>query len=483
MFAWRLRAEGLDRREFRITAFAAAVAALAALAGVHKLGTAGLLAPVAVGLVVVLVSNSLAMTAFVVGIVVLCEGASFGLFKFTASLYSHATVLNVLVALVVVSVGLDLLRRRESLWLPGALLLPLLILALAMVAGIATGHGAGVSLSTTLHKENVLAYLLVLPIAVANLRLDRRQVSLLLCGVFALALVKAFLGLAEIGSGHGVSIEGSSSLTYYEPTANWLIMIALLGVVAALVARVRVPLWMLLGSPLLIGSLLLSYRRSFWIATALCLLLVVLLALSPSGRRLLVPTALLVALAISLLGSTHFQSAQSPLLKRAASLTPSSLTENVEDRYRLDERANVLGDVLKHPITGLGIQVPWRATSRGLPIEHGAEARQYVHFAALWFWMKLGMLGLIAYISLLTGAAVLAWRVWRGGSEPLPRAFGLASLCGFAGLVVIETTATFTAADARFTVLLAAQIGLLALLTRRRDSEEPAEELPSAARS
>jgi O-antigen ligase len=468
MFAWRLRADGLDRREFRITAFAAAVAALAALAGVHKLGTAGLLAPVAVGLVVVLMSNSLAMTAFVVGLTILFEGASFGLFTFTASLYTHATVLNVLVALVVASVGLDLLRRRASLWLPGALMLPLAILALAMVAGIATGHGAGVPLNTTVHKENVIAYLLFLPIAVANLHLDRRQVSILLCGLVAFAIVKAFLGLAEIGSGHGVSVEGSSSLTYYEPTANWLIMIALLGIFAALVARVRVPLWMLLGSPLLIGSLLLSYRRSFWIATALCLLLVLLLALSPSGRRLLVPAALLVALAISLLGSAHFQSARSPLVKRATSLTPTSLTTNVEDRYRLDERANVLGSILRHPITGLGIQVPWGATFRGLPIEHGGEAREYVHFAALWFWMKMGILGLIAYVTLLIGAGVLAWRVWRRSSEPLLRAFGLASLCGFVGLGVIETTATFTAAEPRFTVLLGAQIGLLALLTRAR---------------
>jgi len=476
MVAWRLRARGLDGRELRIAGLLAAVAALAAAAGVHKLGTAGLFAPVALGLMIVLLSNPLAMTACVVGITVMFEGQSFGLFTFTASLYTHATVLNVMVALVVISVGLELIRRRQPLVLPRVLALPLAILALGMVAGIATGHAAGIPLSTTLHKENLLAYLLFLPIAVANLRLDRRQVSLLLCAVVAVAMVKAFLGLAEIASGRGYSIEGSSSLTYYEPTANWLVMITLLGIFAALVARVRVPLWMLLGSPLLVGSLLLSYRRSFWIATVLCLLLVLLLALSPIGRRLLVPTALLVALAIVLLGSINFQSAQSPLIKRASSLAPSSLTANAEDRYRLDERANVLGAIEEHPITGLGIEVPWKATFRGLPVEHGEGAREYVHFASLWFWMKLGILGLVAYITLLIGSSVLAWRVWRHSSEPLLRAFGLASLCGFAGLAVIETTATFTAADARFTLLLGAQIGLLAALSRR--ATEESEEAP-----
>jgi hypothetical protein len=468
MLAWRLRAEGLDGREFRVAAFAAAVVALVALLGVHKLGTPGLLAPVGVGLVVVLLSNSLAMTAVVVGLVVMCEGPAFGLFTFSDRLYTHATVLNVLVALVVVSVGLDLLRRRQTLWLPPALTLPLLMLALAIVAGIATGHNAGLSLSSLVHSVNILAYLLFLPIAVANLNLDRRGASLLLQGVFAVAILKAVLGLLEVASGHGSTVEGNGALTYYEPAANWLIMTALFGICGALVARVRPPLWMLLGSPLLFGSLLLSYRRSFWIATVLGLLLVVILALSPTGRRLLVPTALLIAAAIWLLGSVHFQGAQSPLVRRATSLAPTSLTENIEDRYRLDERANVLGSIRAHPLTGLGMLVPWPATYRGLPIDHG---RGYVHFAALWYWLKLGILGLLAYISLLVGSAVLAWRVWRRSPEPILSAFGLASLSALAGLVVIETTATFTGVDARFTVLLGAQVGLLALLTRAQVSD------------
>ena len=193
-----------------------------------------------------------------------------------------------------------------------------------------------------------------------------------------------------------------------------------------------------------------------------------LLALSPMGRRLIPPTGLLLAGAIWLLGSVHFQS-QSPILQRAVSLQPSSLTANVEDRYRLDERANVLGTIGEHPITGLGMMVPWQATSRGLSVEH-LEGRQYVHFAALWYWLKLGILGLIAYVTLLLGAAVLAWRVWRYSREPIARAFGLASLCGVAGLAVIETTASFTGVDNRFTVLFAAQVGLLGMLALKAES-------------
>jgi O-antigen ligase len=239
--------------------------------------------------------------------------------------------------------------------------------------------------------------------------------------------------------------------------------------VAAMLARMRPPLWMLTGTPLLIASLVLSYRRSFWIGTVLGLVLVVLLALSPMGRRLLVPIALVVAAAIWLLGSVTFQST-SPIVKRAASLNPTSLTNNIEDRYRLDERADVIAELERKPVTGLGILVGWHAYAQPLSVEH-EEARQYVHFAALWWWMKLGIFGLLAYAGLLIAAARLAWKVWRRGWEPIVRVFGLASLCGIAGLLVVETTATFTGSDLRFTVVFATQLGLLGLLAAM--SEKP----------
>jgi len=427
-----------------------------------------LLAPLAVAVVLGLLYRPATLACVVVALTVLCEGPTFGFVHFTSNLYVQIykglTPLDVLVALVVLSVGIDAIRRRRPIRISRALLPGVTILLLAMLAGAITGHAAGMSWRTVVLLENVLCYLLVLPVAISNLELDRRQVAALLGAITALALSKAVLGLIEVAGHYGQSIEGSSTLTYYEPAANWLIMIALFGVFAALVARAKPPLWMLLGSPLLIASIVLSYRRSFWIATVLGLLLVLLLGTSPLGRRMLLPAALAIALAIFLLGSIKFQ-AQIPVVKRVESLTPTQLTSNVEDRYRLDERANVLAELRHHPITGLGLGIAWQATAQPLSVEH-EEGRQYVHFAALWFWLKLGILGLVAYVMMLAGGALLAWRVWRRSHEPMLRAFGLASLCAIAGLVVIETTASFTGIDPRFTVLLGAQIGLLALLDR-----------------
>ena len=78
--------------------------------------------------------------------------------------------------------------------------------------------------------------------------------------------------------------------------------------------------------------------------------------------------------------------------------------------------------------------------------------------------MKLGILGLFAYIGLMLASMILAWQTWRRRPEPVLSAFGLGSLCAVIGLVVIDTTASFTGVDPRFTIVFAAQVGLLGLL-------------------
>lgn len=467
-----LRLLALRHREALLAAAAAAVLALLMAAGIKLLGTIGVLLPLVVLLAAILLTRPLLTLVLVVGLTIFCEGPGFGLLGFTADLYTQVykdiSLLDLLVGLVVVSAFLDVLRHERPLRIPRPLAFGLATLALAMAAGAFVGHASGVSLRYSIFSEHVLFYLLLVPIAVANLDLDERQITRLLAGTFALAVVKAVLGLVEVSLHLGQPIERSSTLTYYEPTANWLMMIILLAVLAALVARTRRPSWVLLASPLLIACLLLSYRRSFWIASVLGLLLVLLLGTSPAGRRLLIPAALAVAGAIWLLGSLHFQS-NLPVVKRVNSLSLGTLEANSEDRYRTDERANVLAEISAHPISGLGVGVPWQATAVPLSVEH-EEGREYVHFAALWFWLKLGVLGLCAYVGLIVGSMVLAWQAWRRTLHPWLSAFALASVCGIAGLIVMDTTASFTGVETRFTLVLAAQLGLLGVLARRGDA-------------
>jgi hypothetical protein len=450
-----------------VGASAAALALLVA-AAVRQFGTAGLFLPVAFALAAILITRPVLTLVSVVGLAIFCEGEYFGLFHFTSHLYEQVykdiSLLDLLVALVVASALLDVLRHGRTLLVPRPLVLGLTLLALGMVAGAFVGHTAGVSLRYAIFSEHALAYLLLVPVAVANLDIDDGLIKKLLGGAMVLLIVKAVLGLIEVSAHLGQQIEGSTTLTYYEPTTNWLMLIALLTLLAAAIVRAKPPRWTLLGSPLLIACFVLSYRRSFWIAAGLGVLLVLVLATSPSGRRMLLPIGLAVAAAIWLLGSIQFQS-NLPVVKRLTSLSASNLEANSEDRYRLDERANVLGEIRAHPITGLGMGVPWQATVTPLSVEHEG-GREYVHFAALWFWLKLGILGLFAYLAIIGGSLVVAWQAWRRSHEPLLRAFALASACAIVGLATVETTGSFIGVEARFTFVFAALIGLLALIAR-----------------
>ena len=513
-----------------------AVAVIAYLAS-KKLGLAGLAAPLVIALVVMIVRRPLVTVSTVVVITILFEGPSFGI-PVTPDLYKQVykglTPLDGLVVLVFLSVTSDLLRRGRQPRLPPVLVFPLLMVTLAIISGIVVGNGNGIGLRNVVISVHVLVYLLVLPTAIYNLDLDQASLVRVIRWALALALFKAAVGLVVMAAGLSTEVDVGTSLTYYEPTANWLIMLALFGLIGAglggslrpqrrirlaIVTALRsrrfgrpIPMaaarrpapalasryparrarssrlaralrsrWALMATPVLLASIVLSYRRSFWIAAVLGFALVLVFASTPSRRRIVAVAVPLLAAAIWSIGSVKFQ-AQTPLAMRVASLNPNSLQSNAEDRYRLDERANVIAAIRASPIGGLGMEVPWQATARPLGIEHDA-GRLYVHFTLLWWWLKLGILGAIAYLSILASTALMAFRTWRAHQIPELRYFGLASLCAVAGLVAVETTASFTGVDPRFTLLLGAQMGLLAALSRRRSTLPRAGTRQATARS
>lgn len=469
MSARSLRLAFFDIEGAPVALAAAAVTAAVALLGARKIGTAGLLAPLAVAAIVVLLCHPRLAWAIVLGLVVMFEGPTFGI-PVTPDLYKDAfkglTTLDMLVTLAFASVLLDLIRRRRQPRLPAALALPLALVALATVSGVFVGHANGVGTREVVISAHILVTLLVTPFAVYNLDLDDGAMPRLIGVGVAVAMLKAAIGIVVLLAGLSTELQGGSNITYYEPTANWLIMITLLGISAAWLGGARVPRWMLFGTPLLLASLLLSYRRSFWVATVLALLLVVVLGSTPRRRVTVAAVTALIAGSVLLISALPFQT-ETPIAQRAQSLAPTKLQTNAEDRYRLDERANVIANIKRSPIAGLGIDVPWSASAAPLGVEH-VNGRLYVHFGLLWWWMNLGILGAAAYVTVLLSAALLAWRAWRRNQQPALRAFGLASLCALAGLAVIETTASFTGVDARFTILFGAQLGLLAVLARHR---------------
>jgi hypothetical protein len=461
MSALSIRALGAQRLAVASAAAALAVLTLAAV----RYGPAALGLPLAGVAALALLQRARLTVALVVGLMVLVEGSTEDFLGFTG-LYNPVrfgvTPMELLLSLAILAVVIDRMRAERPLRLAGPLTMPLALVVLATVAGAATGAFRGVGLHDMQFAARQLAWLPIVPLLVVNVVETQRQVRGALAFAASLAIVKAAIGVTGVVAGVGIVVEGST-ITYYEPTANWLVLLAILGVGAAVLMRARPPAWAVAGAPLLVLSLALSFRRSFWIGAALGILLVFLLASRPLGRRIAVVAVALLGLAAWTVSLQPVQTG-TPIVERARSLEPSKVESNAQDRYRLDELRNVTAELRKEPITGLGLGGQWAAT-HPLGIEH-VNGRGYTHVVAFWWWMKLGILGLIAYLSLMGTMLAMGWQVWRRSSDPLQSAAGLAIFCGLLALAIVETVGSFTGIDPRFTALVGAIGGLVAVMRR-----------------
>jgi hypothetical protein len=448
-----------------------AAAGLLALVGGLAVGQPGLIVPLAALAGAVLLFRPLAGLGVLVALVVVCEARDDSLLPALEAVYtpigSGLAAVDLLFGLVVVATALHVLRNGLPVLAAGPLTLPLALLGLALGAGVVTGYAHGAGPVDIVYAGRHLVYLLVLPFVAVNLVRTRRVLIGAIGFGIGLAIFKAVLGLLTVGTGRGRVVDGST-ITFYEPVANFIMLVALLGIFALIVsgARDRLPLWALLGSPLMLASLALSLRRSFWIGLALGLLLVLVLGTSPLGRRLLGPAVLLLLVGVWALGSIGFQ-ASGPIVTRVESLKPSRVEANAEDRYRFDERANVLAELRARPISGLGLAVGWSSAARPLGVEH-ENGRDYTHMVMLWYWLKLGLLGLAAYIAVMATTVFMAWRVWREDHDALLRAAGLAGACSLLALAVVETSGSFTGVEPRYTIALGVLLGLIAAAYRLR---------------
>ena len=302
--------------------------------------------------------------------------------------------------------------------------------------------------------------LILLPFVVVNALRDRASIRWALIVAAALAGAKAALGLIEIVVGMGYGAPGRSSDHVSGADRELALHRRGPGAVARLMQRRSTPLWLLLISLISIASLVLSYRRSFWIAAVLGLLIVVLIGLQRRRWLSMIPGFVAVAFALWLsIGTGVIGEVHGPIAERAESLTPAKIESNEEDRYRIGERRNVIAQLGADPLTGIGFAVPWVAQ---YPLSVDREgSRLYVHFTALSWWLKLGIFGLLAYLAIVGASIWSSYRVWREHPDPWFQTVGLAMVGAFIGLALAETSASFTGITPRLTAVFAVAAGIV----------------------
>jgi hypothetical protein len=372
---------------------------------------------------------------------------------------------DLMILVLIAAVLLDDDCRRRLLHAAGPFTLPLLLLLGGVVLGTVVGVFDSADHSALLNSDRRLAYLLVVPVLTAAVLDSRRALRAALAIAAALVAYKTLTGMAGWLLGQGREVDGSV-LTYYSPTANWLNLLFLLAVGAALIRRAPIPRGLVWMAPVTLAVLILSFRRNFWIALVLGGLLLVLVASGRRGRQLMIPAATLAALALFLgYGALSTSQSDSPVVARVQSLSPTKLESGAYDRYRIDEQRNVRAEIARSPLVGIGLGVPWTARYP-LAVSFGSALRDYSHVVLTWYWLKMGIIGVAAYLLLMGTAVVTGIRLWRGSGDDLMRIPGLALGIGFVGLVVAEGTGSYTGVDPRMTVLVGVCLGWLAAATR-----------------
>lgn len=436
--------------------------------GIQVVGPKGAIAPLIAALCLVL----LRFPGFTFGLLLVAtvlaeEGA--GVLPSGAPFYNKvAASLTPPDLLIVICLGGILLRFAldgTRPLLPVPMTIALIVLALATLAGSITAVSAHdpPAAGDLFHRVMHLAYLILVPFLAVNVLRDTRALKLFAGIAAALAALKGLTGVYGSLAGLGEVVE-EQTITYISPLPNLLMLVFVLATVAALVRRVKIPVWAMAGAPIALLALVLSLRRSFWIATAFTIVVVVIIASKRRGRAVMAIVALALALtigAVATVGSSDPGS--SPLVTRVQTLTPSGLATNRGDRYREDERRNVIENLEEHPLTGVGLGVPWKVHQ---PLAE-AHDRRYTHVALLWFWLAFGPLGVVAYLAVMGTGLWTAVLVWRRHPDPVVQICAIACFGAIVGLAIVELTATFTGFEPRISLMLGAGLGWLAAAWRQ----------------
>jgi putative inorganic carbon (HCO3(-)) transporter len=465
-------------------AIAGLLAGLAIAGLIAGVGLIGVLIPVALAAGVLLVEKPWWVFGVLAVVIVLVEEDP------TQGLIGQAAVLhqalpgiilspaNLVLIAMLVAVVFDVRRTGRAWRAPGLLSWPLALLALTMIGAAIVGYTNPMHDTTQLLDQiRSLLLLIIAPFAVVNLPTPPRAVRNVVIGAVIIGGLTGLEGLASYALGAGKALD-AVTITFLSETPNWFTVLLILGALALVIGRGRLPWWATIASVLALVSLVLSFRRSFWIGAVVGIVFVIV-AVRGGRRARLVPVVVAAAAVVLTLSTGLIGGAQGALTQRLSQLSPTAIQSSQDDRYRLDETRNVWIEIQDHPVSGLGLGVPWRVRdplSQTFP-----QGSFYNHFALLWFWLHLGILGPITYLWLFGAGMVEALRVARRHRDAVVRAAGMAVAGGLVCLAVAEFTATFTGADPRFDALLGLVLGWVAWarLTETADTATPPAPAPA----
>jgi O-antigen ligase len=265
----------------------------------------------------------------------------------------------------------------------------------------------------------------VIVVALSRVVRDVKNLRVFLFAIFGSAIFPLTVAAVQLARGQGgITRDGISRINgtfvHPNPFAAYLFLIIVLGVAVFphLATRWR---WVLGALVFACGAVLVStYARGAWIATLIGLVVVAAL----QTRRLLwVIGVAIVAIAISV-PSVGIRLADLSESRSESGAPANSLSW----RIRYWDQALALQD---NPLLGIGLR----------EVEATLEEGKEPHNDFVRIYVETGLLGLAAYLWLLSALFMKALRTLREAAVGLPRGLAVAFLGTLAGLVVLSISA------------------------------------------
>ena len=328
---------------------------------------------------------------------------------------------------------LKLLADRNYRLIKTPLDIPLLILAVAVVIGVATAtfiHAVNFS-HTTPEARMLLYYLIFFP--VTNLIRSEAQLNRLIQGLFLIGILIALMMVIQAIFGPSINLIDKSTLKgsgemirFFNPGAV-MVYLTLMVFLCSLAIRVddhRQYLKLLLIS-VLGTALLLTLGRNLLFSTAISLGVLAILLRKSQLSRLVVNAVFITAIASGIFAAIQILGIGPNILRyfslyvsRVAHLfTTSVLSPEETLAWRWNEILYAWPKLLKNPILGIGLFTPYRP-----PFYLGDHLLGYIHNAYLWLWLKTGLLGLFAFLWLSFRFMSRGFRYWRSIPDHFLRA-------------------------------------------------------------
>lgn len=267
-------------------------------------------------------------------------------------------------------------------------------------------------------------------------------------GLFAIGLIHTFFGLIML------QIAQRRLGGIYFTTVSGVVAVMLW--TTALLAPSRRVRWLcLLGMVPVLAHLLFSFTRGYWLGAIAGLTVATILAWWNLGRfeprvrarrLLLVPSLLAVGALTLTLSIVYFGSGN--LLEAVGARFGSSFStevsgETMSNVIRLAEYDKAIGDALRSPIVGQGLGYTFVVRE---PITNRLSEQWFVHNYYLLLWLKLGIVGLLAFAFLIGKQVRAAMRMASEDPSWIARAVAITAISVTVQLLAILLT-NFSLAD------------------------------------